>query len=78
MTEENDLKDVIREDQQRGRRRRPYDSKETKRRKEILAGLRRAFAAKDEREFLRLLREIGVSEEHPKFSEYLKFFRREV
>ena len=72
---EKELADVIAEEKSRGGRRRPVDAELRRRLKRLRADLIRALHARDEREFLRLLRESGWKDETPEFANALKHFR---
>jgi hypothetical protein len=41
----------------------------------LLRDLRMIYECGDEREFMRILRQRGIKDEDPRFSEILKFFR---
>jgi hypothetical protein len=41
----------------------------------LLRDLRKIFECDDEREFMKILRQRGIKDEDPRFSEILKFFR---
>ncbi len=72
---EQAISDVMAEERSRGRRRRPLDLEEKRRATRLRADLVRALRIKDEREFLRLLRESGWKDESPEFANALKCFR---
>lgn len=41
----------------------------------LLRDLRKIYETGDERDFMQILRKHGIKDEHPHFSEMLKFFR---
>lgn len=41
----------------------------------LLRELRRIYERDDEREFMRVLRKYGISDEDPRFAEIVRFFR---
>ena len=72
---DKDLADVMAQEKSRGRRRNPIDPEERRKRDRLHADLIRALRARDERKFLRLLRESGWKDESPEFANALKLFR---
>jgi len=67
--------DEIREAQKEEQRKPGQKSKPAKFDKLLLADARRAFSRGNEREFMQALRQIGISDESPKFVELVKLFR---
>ncbi len=76
MAEENDIRDVRREEESRGRR--PVDTKARKQAAKLRADLRNVLRARDERAFLTILREAGLRDGTPEFAAALKLFRKET
>ena len=76
MVEEEDIRDVRREEESRGRR--PVDIKARRQTARLRADLHKALKAGDERAFLKILREAGLKDGTPEFVEALKLFRKEV
>jgi hypothetical protein len=46
-----------------------------KQQRDLLNELRRVYRRNDEREFMKILRQNGIKDEDPRFSEILQFFR---
>ncbi len=71
--ERSDLEDVIREEASRGRR--PVDAEARKRRRELLRDVAKTIREGNEREFLRILRALGLQDGSPKFANALRIWR---
>ena len=78
MAEEDDIQSVIQEEKSRGVRRKRVDTEERKKTQKTKANLARVLAAGDEREFMKLMREIGLKDDSPEFLKALKAFRDHV
>jgi hypothetical protein len=78
MAEEDEIQSIIREEKSRGVRRKRVDTEERKKTQKTKANLARVLAAGDEREFMKLMREIGLKDDSPEFSKALKAFRDHV
>ena len=65
MDDESDIRDVIQEEMQRGKLRRPVDLKTRKERAELLREFRELLKEGDEPEFLNALRALGIDPGSP-------------
>lgn len=65
MDDESDIREVIQEEMQRGKFRRPVDLKTRKERAELLREFRELLKEGDEREFLNALRALGIDPGSP-------------
>ncbi len=72
MVENEDIDDVVAEETSRGRK--PIDTEERRRRKQLREDLRWVIRYGDEESFLRILREAGLKQESAEFAEALKLF----
>ncbi len=72
-SEDHDLRDVMREEKSRGKRR--IDSAEQRRRQELLKGFRDALDARTEREFLGAIKLLGLGDDPQKRENALKIWR---
>jgi hypothetical protein len=70
---DDDLRDVMAEETSRGKR--PISAEARRERRELLRGFRDALHAKTEREFLEILRELGLADDPQKRAEALKIWR---
>ena len=74
MDEERpDLEDVLREETSRGRR--PVDATARRRRWELLRKLSRTIREGNEREFLRIVRALGLKDGSPELANVLRLWR---
>ena len=73
MAENDDLKNVMKEETARGRR--PVDTAEKNRIERIQRAIVKAWREKDERAFLTALREAGMKDGTPEFARALAAFR---
>jgi hypothetical protein len=71
--EDQDLRDVMREEKSRGKRR--IDVAEHRRRQELLKGFRDALDARTEREFLEAIKLLGLGDDPLKRENALKIWR---
>jgi len=78
MAEEDEIQSIIREEKSRGVRRKRVDTEERKKTQKTKANLARVLASGDEREFMKLMREIGLKDDSPEFLKALKAFRDHV
>lgn len=78
MAEEDEIQSIIREEKSRGVRRKRVDTEERKKTQATKANLARVLASGDEREFMKLMREIGLNDDSPEFLKALKAFRDHV
>jgi hypothetical protein len=78
MAEEDEIQSIIQEEKSRGVRRKRVDTEERKKTQKTKANLARVLAAGDEREFMKLMREIGLKDDSPEFLKALKAFRDHV
>jgi hypothetical protein len=78
MAEEDEIQSIIREEKSRGVRRKRVDTEERKKTQKTKANLARVLASGDEREFMKLMREIGLKDDSPEFLKALKVFRDHV
>ena len=76
MAEKEDIHDVRKEEESRGRR--PVDTEARKKAARLRAGLRRVLNSGDERAFLQILREAGLKDGTPEFEKAWKLFREEL
>ena len=70
----NDLKEVMREEKQRGRRR-PIDFEAAKERAQLLRNMRKLLESATEEEFLTAIRAAGLHDGSPDFLEALRIWR---
>ena len=75
MPEEDEIKSIIKEETSRGIRRRRIDTEERKKTQKTKADITRVLASGDEREFMQIMREIGLKDDSPEFLKALKAFR---
>jgi hypothetical protein len=78
MAEEDEIQSIIQEEKSRGVRRKRVDTEERKKTQKTKANLARVLASGDEREFMKLMREIGLKDDSPEFLKALKAFRDHV
>jgi hypothetical protein len=71
--EDKDLRDVMREEKSRGKRR--VDPEEERKRQELLRGFRSALDARTEREFLDAIKLLGLGDDPLKRENALKIWR---
>jgi DnaJ-domain-containing protein 1 len=71
--EDKDLRDVMREEKSRGKRR--VDPKEERKRQELLRAFRDALDARTEREFLEAIKLLGLGDDPQKREKALKIWR---
>ena len=71
--ERSDLDDVLREERARGRR--PVDATARRRRQELVRKLSRTIREGNEREFLRIVRVLGLRDGSPEFANALRLWR---
>jgi hypothetical protein len=71
--EDNALRDVMREEKSRGKRR--IDPEEQRKRQELLRGFRDALQARTEREFLDAIKLLGLGDDPQKREKALKIWR---
>lgn len=71
---DRDILDVVNEDKRRGRRRRPKDTAEERKKAKLAADGLRAIKAKDSRRFTELLRQAGIREGSPEWKNAWKAF----
>lgn len=71
--DERDLQDVMAEEKSRGKRRVDFD--ERRRRRDLLAGFQRALSARTEREFLEMIKPLGLGDDPKKREEALRIWR---
>jgi hypothetical protein len=78
MAEEDEIQSIIQEEKSRGVRRKRVDTEERKKTQKTKANLARVLAGGEEREFMKLMREIGLKDDSPEFLKALKAFRDHV
>ena len=71
--EDKDLRDVMREEKSRGKRR--VDPDEERKRQELLRAFRNALEARTEREFLEAIKLLGLDDDPQKRENALKIWR---
>lgn len=71
--EDKDLRDVMREEKSRGKRR--VDPDEERKRQELLRAFRNALEARTEREFLEAIKLLGLDDDPRKRENVLKIWR---
>lgn len=71
--EDKDLRDVMREEKSRGKRR--VDPDEERKRQELLRAFRNALEARTEREFLEAIKLLGLDDDPQKRENVLKIWR---
>jgi|GEM_PF-1994310 hypothetical protein len=72
MSEDEEIRDVMREERSRGRR--PIDIDERKKARRLLERIRRAILDGDERALVKILHEAGHEEDSREFQTALKIF----
>lgn len=72
MIDEEDLRDVMTEERSRGRR--PVDTAELKKRRELRARLRRVLSLGDKASLLKILKDAGHEEGSEEFRRALRVF----
>ena len=71
-----DIDDVIRQDQRRGKRRRPIDIETQRRHNKLLAAVRRCLREHDEETFKEIIAgELGLTPGSPEYVEALRLWR---
>jgi hypothetical protein len=75
---DDEIQSLMAEEKSRGVRRKRVDTEERRKTQKTKADLARVLASADEREFMKLLREIGLKDESPEFLKALKAFRDHV
>lgn len=73
--EEDDIREVRKEEESRGRSRRPIDTEARKKAARLRKDLRKIIQSGDERAFIEILREAGLQEGTAEFAEAWKLFR---
>jgi len=74
MSNEKEIRDATKREKPSERRLDKYKHT-TQERNAMLRQLKRIIETKDEREFMKFLREHGIKDENPRFSQILKAFR---
>jgi hypothetical protein len=72
MSEDEDIRDVMKEERSRGRR--PIDIEQRKKAQRLLEDIRRAISVGDERALVKILHEAGHEEDSLEFQTALKIF----
>jgi hypothetical protein len=72
--EDQDLRDVMEEEKSRGTKRRPVDTLERKKKRQLEADALRAIQSGDLRAFVRMLHEAGIKDGTPEYANALKLF----
>jgi hypothetical protein len=72
--EDQDLSDVMEEEKSRGTKRRPIDTLERKKKRQLEADALRAIQSGDLRAFVRMLHEAGIKDGTPEYANALKLF----
>jgi hypothetical protein len=72
-SQDKDLRDVMREEKSRGKRR--VDPEEERKRQELLRAFRNALEARTEREFLDAIKLLGLGDDPSKREKALKIWR---
>jgi hypothetical protein len=72
--EDKDILDLMREEKSRGTKRRPLNTTEEKKRRNLERDTLRAIQSGDLRAFVRMLHEAGVKDGTPEFANALKVF----
>ena len=76
MPDKNDeIQSIMAEEKSRGIRRKRVDTTEREKTIKTKADLARVLASGDERAFMKIMREIGLSDDSPEFLNALKTFR---
>jgi hypothetical protein len=78
MPNDEDIRRVMEEERHRGVRRKRVDTEERKKIQKTKGDLARALASRDERAFMKIMREIGLKDDSPEFLKALKAFRDHV
>lgn len=78
MADEDEIQSIMREEKSRGVRRKRVDTEERKKIQKTKTSLARVLDSGDEREFMKLMREIGLKDDSPEFLKALKAFRDHV
>jgi len=73
--DDNEIQSIMAEEKNRGVRRRRVDTEERKKIQKTKADLARVLASGNEREFMKIMREIGLKDDSPEFLKALKTFR---
>jgi hypothetical protein len=73
--EDDEIQSIMAEEKSRGVRRKRVDSEERKRAQKTKADLARVLASGDERQFMKIMREIGLRDDSSEFVKALKTFR---
>ena len=62
MPEEDEIQSIMKEEKSRGVRRKRVDTEERKKTQKTKADIAKVMASGDEREFMKIMREIGIDE----------------
>jgi len=78
MPDDDDIRQVMEEEKRRGVRRKRLDTEQRKKVEKTKLDLARVLASGDEREFMKIMREIGLKDGAPEFLKALKAFREQA
>jgi hypothetical protein len=78
MPDDEDIRRVMEEEKRRGVRRKRLDTEQRRKVEKTKLDLARVLASGDEREFMKIMREIGLKDDAPEFLKALKVFREQA
>jgi hypothetical protein len=78
MPDDEDIREVMEEEKRRGVRRKRLDTEQRRKVEKTKLDLARVLASGDEREFMKIMREIGLKDDVPEFLKALKAFREQA
>ncbi len=76
MSEEEDIRDVMKEERSRGRR--PIDAAEVRKNQRLREDVRKVILSGDERALIKILHEAGLQEDSREFQNALNVFREVI
>jgi hypothetical protein len=78
MPDDEDIRRVMEEEKRRGVRQKRLDTEQRRKVEKTKLDLARVLASGDEREFMKIMREIGLKDDAPEFLKALKVFREQA
>jgi hypothetical protein len=78
MPDDEDIRRVMEEEKRRGVRQKRLDTEQRRKVEKTKLDLARVLASRDEREFMKIMREIGLKDDAPEFLKALKVFREQA
>jgi hypothetical protein len=78
MPDDEDIRRVMEEEKRRGVRRKRLDTEQRRKVEKTKLDMARVLASGDEREFMKIMREIGLKDDAPEFLKALKVFREQA